>query len=112
MATFRKRGPGQWEVQIRRRGYPAQSKTFDSKTEAEAWAQMIESEMARGVWLNRSEAESTTLHELLERYEKEIVPSKKGQAQERSVLAVWRATDLAKRFVATIRSSDRIVTLP
>ncbi|WP_242002945.1 integrase [Vulcaniibacterium tengchongense] len=93
-------------MQIRRRGYPAQSKTFDSKTEAEAWAQMIESEMARGVWLSRSEAESTTLHELLEWYEKEIVPSKKGQAQERSVLAVWRATDLAKRFVATIRSSD------
>ena len=53
MATLRKRGPYQWEAQIRRRGWPAQSKTFESKAEAEAWAQMIESEMARGVWLGK-----------------------------------------------------------
>ena len=55
MATLRKRGPYQWEAQIRRRGYPAQSKTFENKAEAEAWAQMIESEMARGAWVSRSE---------------------------------------------------------
>lgn len=106
MATFRKRGAGQWEVQIRRRGYPSQSKTFETKAAADAWAQMIESEMARGVWLSRSEAESTTLHELLVRYEQEVVPAKKGQAQERSILGVWRSTDLAKRMVASIRGAD------
>ena len=55
MATLRKRGPYQWEAQVRRRGWPAQSKTFESRAEAEAWAQMIESEMARGVWLDRGE---------------------------------------------------------
>lgn len=106
MATLRKRGPAQWEAQIRRRGYPAQSKTFETKAEAQAWAQMIESEMARGVWLSRSEAESTTLLELLDRYEDEVVPAKKGQAQERSIVGVWRATALAKRMVATIRGAD------
>lgn len=49
MAIFRKRSPYQWEAQIRKRGYSAQSKTFNTKAEAEAWAKMIESEMARGV---------------------------------------------------------------
>lgn len=81
MATIRKRGNYQWEAQIRKRGFPSQTKTFNTKVEAEAWAKMIESEMARGVWLSRSEAESTTLYEALTRYEKEIVPDKKGQCK-------------------------------
>lgn len=106
MATLRKRGPYQWEAQIRRRGWPTQSKTFESKAEAEAWAQMIESEMARGVWLDRSEAENTTLRELLDRYEKEITPRKRSAEREVSFLNTWRQTELAARMVSRIRGSD------
>jgi integrase len=106
MATFRKRGPYQWEAQIRRRGYPAQSKTFETKAEAEAWANMIESEMSRGVWLSRGEAEATTLYEALTRYEAEVVPAKKGAAQEQSVLRACKSEEIAKRPLAAIRSAD------
>lgn len=106
MATLRKRGPYQWEAQVRRRGWPAQSRTFESKVEAEAWAQMIESEMARGVWLDRSEAESTTLRELLDRYEKEVSPRKKSFEREVSFLQTWRQTALAARVIARIRGAD------
>lgn len=106
MATFRRRGRYSWEAQVRRRGWPSQTKTFDTKAEAEAWAAMIESEMSRGVWLDRSEAESTTLHALLDRYEAEVMPALKGVVRERSVLHLWRQTPLAKRMVATIRSGD------
>lgn len=106
MATFRRRGRYSWQVQVRRRGWPPQSNTFETKAEAEAWAAMIESEMSRGVWLDRSEAENTTLGALLDRYEAEIVPALKGAIRERSVLHLWRQTPLAKRTVATIRSGD------
>ena len=106
MATYRKRGPHQWEAQIRRRGFPAQSKTLNTKAEAEAWAQMIESEMSRGVWLSRSAAEATTLYDALERYEREITPGKKSAAGEQSFLRIWRATAMAKSLMATIRSAD------
>ncbi len=106
MATFRKRGPYQWEAQIRRRGYPAQSKTFETKAEAEAWAKMIESEMSRGVWVSRSEAEATTLYEALMRYEVEVSPAKKGAEQESSILRTCKAVELAKRPLASIRSAD------
>ncbi|MGF6815879.1 integrase [Paraburkholderia atlantica] len=106
MPTIRKRGQYQWEAQVRRRGYPAQSKTFTTKAEAEAWANMIESEMSRGLWVSRSEAEATTLYEALKRYEKDISLSKKGAAQEASVLKTCQAVDLARRPLATIRSVD------
>jgi integrase len=106
MATYRRRGRYSWEAQVRRRGWPSQTKTFDTKAEAEAWAAMIESEMNRGVWLDRSEAEATTLGALLDRYETEVMPALKGAIRERSVLHLWRQTPLAKRTVATIRSGD------
>jgi dsDNA-binding SOS-regulon protein len=106
MASIRKRGQHQWEAQVRRRGYPAQNKTFTTKAEAEAWAKMIESEMARGVWISRSEAEATTLHEALMRYEQEVSHAKKGAAQESSVLKICKAVSLAKRPLAAIRSAD------
>jgi hypothetical protein len=50
MASISKRGPHQFQVQIRRKGYPAKQLTFESRREAEAWATTIESEMHRGVW--------------------------------------------------------------
>lgn len=106
MATIRKRGPYQWEAQIRRSGYPTQSKTFVVKAEAEAWAKMIESEMSRGVWISRGEAETTTLYEALVRYKEEVSATKKGAVQEASVLKICMATELAKRSMASIRSAD------
>ncbi|NIF90028.1 site-specific integrase [Burkholderia sp. Cy-637] len=106
MPTIRKRGQYQWEAQVRRRGYPAQSKTFNTKAEAEAWANMIESEMSRGIWISRSEAEATTLFEALKRYEEEVSLLKKGAAQESSIIKTCQAVDLAKRPLATVRSAD------
>ncbi|RQT37107.1 site-specific integrase [Burkholderia cepacia] len=106
MATITKRGPYQWRAQVRRHGYPAQSKTFNTKVEAEAWANMIESEMARGIWVSRSEAETTTLYEALTRYEREISTLKKGSVQEISLLKACKATDLARRPLASVRSTD------
>jgi integrase len=67
---------------------------------------MIESEMARGVWMSRTESEATTLDEAFKRYEAEILPSKKGADPERSVIRTWQSLKLAKRGLATIRSAD------
>lgn len=82
MASFiPRKGPGGtrvWQAHVRRRGHPAQVRTFDTKAEAEAWAATIESEIARGVFVSRAEAENTTLAEALDRYVQEVLPSKKS----------------------------------
>jgi integrase len=106
MAAIRKRGPHQWEAQVRRRGYPAQSRTFETKADAEGWASTIESEMSRGVWVSRAEAEATTLGDALARYEVEVTPSKKGSVQEMSIIKICKGIPLAKRPLAAIRSAD------
>lgn len=79
MSTFRKLPSGSWNAQVRRKGEPPISKTFKTKALAEQWARSIENEMDRGLFLDRTPAERTTLAELLDRYAKEVLPDKKDQ---------------------------------
>jgi len=67
MASIIKRGPFQFQAQIRRKNHPTQTQTFETRREAKAWVNVIESEMVRGVFTDRREAEQTTLGEALER---------------------------------------------
>lgn len=106
MATLRKRGSCQWQAIIRRKGYPQQTATFESKPEAVAWAASIESRMIRGIWRDSGDAERTTLAECLERYRHEVTPSKKGALQENSKLNVLSRSPLADCFMLNIRSKD------
>ncbi|AOE82664.1 tyrosine-type recombinase/integrase [Pseudomonas sp. TCU-HL1] len=106
MATIRNRGEYQWEVQIRRNGYPAQRKTFETKADAQAWARMIESEMDRGIFVSRAEAERTPFSELINRYIAEVAPKRKGAYSEIKRLEALKRHPLAGRIVATLTSSD------
>jgi len=103
MACIRKRGAGQWQAQIRRRGYPEQSKTFSTRAAAEKWARAIEAEMDTGSFVSRREAETTTLKELLKRYLEEVTPRKKGAESEAHRLSAMMRSPLACLFIANIR---------
>jgi hypothetical protein len=49
MATLVKTKKGHWKAIIRKVGWPASSKTFRTKRDAEDWARNTEDEMVRGV---------------------------------------------------------------
>lgn len=83
MATIRNKGPFQWHAQIRRKGYPIQTRTFQYKAEAEKWARDVEREMDRGVYIDRAPAEQTTFYEILTRYRDEVVPEHRGAESEK-----------------------------
>ena len=110
MASFiERKGPSGrrvWQAHIRRRGFPAQVRTFDTKAEAQAWAAIVESEIARGVWVSRTEAESTTLLEALGRYRDEILPRKKSAAREGRRITALRKRHLARYALAAIRGKE------
>jgi hypothetical protein len=95
-----------WQARVRRRGYPPQTCTFDTKAKAEAWAATVESEMARGVFVSRAEAENTTLGEALDRYVIEIVPRKKNAAREACRCSQMKTHPLARHPLASIRGKD------
>lgn len=101
MATFVKRGD-RWQAKIRRDDYPPRSKTFKTKGEAEAWARAEEREMDRGAWQDRSAADATTLYKLLERYSKDVVPSKKGCDVEKLRISTIQRDKLARHKLSAL----------
>ncbi len=106
MASIRKLPSGKWNVRITRKGYPLQTKSFITRTDADRWSRTIESEMDRGCFVCRTEAEATTLAQALDRYKKEVTPNKKGAAREADRIGVWIRSDLACRSLASLKSTD------
>lgn len=91
-----------WQAVIRRKGYPNQSKTFDLRRDAEKWARQHERLIDSGQWVDRTEAEQTTLGELLERYAREVSVTKRGAAVEIIRINALRRTTLASYSAAAI----------
>lgn len=106
MATIRERGDFQWEAQIRRKGHPHLSKTFELKKDAEDWARDIERDMRRGLFIDRRESETTTLLEMLKKYEEEVTPRKKSKDRELTRIAKWKTHKLANYSLASIKPKD------
>ena len=101
MATIRQRND-RWQAIIKRKGYPHQSKTFDIKKDAEKWARQNERLIDSGQWVNRTEAEQTTLGDLLARYTTEVSITKRGADVEIIRINALRRTPLAKHSAVAI----------
>jgi integrase len=106
MATIIRRGERQWQARVRRKSIRAGA-TFETKVHAVAWARRIEAEIDAGRFqFGRVEAERITLHDALDRYLADIVPTKKGIRQNAGIVRAWQRTPLARNSLATIRSAD------
>lgn len=106
MATIRKLR-GRWQAQVRRRGMKPRCKSFDTKQEAEKWARDLEAQVDRfGAAPDTKILESTTLGQLLERYQREISPTKRGSLQEIQRIDVLQRHDLAYRTLIGLSQQD------
>lgn len=119
MPTIRKKGEGQYHVQIRKRGYPTQTKTFTKEADAKRWATIIESEMERGVFVSRTEAEATLVKDVLERFATEVLPTKRSEQSDKSRIKTlieafgdYRLASLNSTQVAKFRDSRLKVVGP
>lgn len=110
MASFRQHGNG-WQGRIRRRGYQDITKTFETKADAEKCARALESEIDKGQFVSVSEAQRTTLGDLIARYLAEVTPSMKGAMEDtirlkaimRKPIAQWSMANLSATHVAAIQ---------
>lgn len=101
MASIRCRN-NKWQVRVVRRGFPPEVKTFITRQDAERWARSVETEMDKGSFVSRNEAESTTLKDVLERYITEVCPSKRGGIEEAIRLRATCRTKIARLSMAAL----------
>lgn len=77
-----------YDATITLKGSRRRTKTFRVRGAAERWVRLVESEIERGVFKSTDVAERMTLHDVMNRYIKEVVPLKKSQQAEISLAAV------------------------
>jgi integrase len=105
VASIEQRG-GKWRARVRRRGFADQSETFRTRAAAERWARRIESDQDDGHQAPAAEAKRMTLAEALDKYEREVTPEKRGAAQEKYRIDLWRKQPVAARPLVNITPSD------
>jgi integrase len=106
MASITNRGPHQFQAQIRKKGYPTQTETFETLEEARKWATAVEAEMTLGTFIDRSVLKRMTFGDLLARYAKEETPKKRGWETELVRIRALQRHVLAARPLSKLRKVD------
>jgi integrase len=123
MASIRERidanGKKSYHVQIRIRGFPPQTQTFDNKTEGKYWAARIETEIRAGRYMPHAVSQRHTMRELLQDYKsKVLIPFKPKEARTQGPQIDWWIEKLGNYSLADITPSaiakcrDELLTTP
>ena len=96
MATIRKRlgrkagrKTTSWQAVVRRGGQRTISKTFGTKTEADAWATSVENSINRDEFISSPESRRRTVTDMLERYRKTELPKKADPKNAERHIDFW-----------------------
>jgi integrase len=111
-------GTPRYTAEVRLKGYPSQTATFKRKTDANKWIQDTESAIREGRHFKTTEAKKHTLAELVDRYIKDVIPTKPKQAAaQRPQLERWKAeigsyalADITPALIVECR--DKLLTEP
>ena len=103
MATLRKRN-GKWQVQVRSAGHST-SGTFLSKANAVAWGRAQELAIETNGFRRRIN-KALTVGDILDRYEREVIPLKRSDSTEGYMLRVIRRYPVAQRTLSTVCAED------
>lgn len=101
MASIRNRD-GVWQARVIRKGQPPVSRSFPTHQEAERWARSIESDIDRGSYQSRTEAERLTFAEIIGRYMEEVTPGLKGAKDDRIRLSALKRRPIASYSMAAL----------
>ena len=106
MASIRERvnsqGKKSYQVIIRLRGFKPQRATFARKTDAKKWAEATESAMREGRYFKSSESRKHTLADLVERYKRDIIPTKDRYGKNQAAQLDWWKEQLGHELLCDI----------
>ncbi len=95
-----------YQVKIRKKGWPAVVRQYDKLADARTFALDTLAQMERGVFQDRREIEAVTLADALDRYDRDIGPTKKRPDGVTGYVRRWKQHRLASRIIATLRPGD------
>lgn len=100
-----KDGKTRYHVQIRIKGAPPQHGSFKRKTDAERWIQQTEAAIREGRHFKTTEAKKHTLGELIDRYIRDVLPTKKKSEQKQTAQLGWWKQQIGYYLLSEITPS-------
>ena len=104
MASFRFHG-NRWQARVRRAGYPAQTRSFLTKADAERWARTVEVQIDRGTYETPGDYQQASLGDLIDRYMREVTPRMKGAKEDLIRLAAIRRREICSIKIKNLTAS-------
>lgn len=106
MASIRKHRT-KWQVQVRRTGLPALSKSFINRKDAEIWARQKELQIdRRELPKDPKQLERITLAQLVIRYRETITPHKRAAAFETIILNAFLRHSICNKKISDLTVQD------
>ncbi len=97
-----KNGKTRYRVQVRLKGYPPQTATFERLTDARKWVQNTESALREGRYFKISESKKHTMGDLIDRYMLNVLPQKKKSEQRQGAQLLWWKRQLGTKLLSDV----------
>ncbi|MBI4006297.1 MAG: site-specific integrase [Gammaproteobacteria bacterium] len=97
-----KNGIVRYRAQIRLRGYPQQSATFNRRTDAKTWASQTEVAIKEGRHFKTAEAKRHTAAEMIDRYIQNVLPGKGSHRSNQLIQLTWWKDRIGHYLLADI----------
>ncbi len=97
-----------YRVKVRLKGFPTQTASFERLTDAKKWEQATEAAIREGRHFKTTEAKKRTLAQLIERYQKDVIPTRfpdAGDQQIRTSQLNWWKDELGSYCLADVTPS-------
>lgn len=94
-----------YRVKIRLKGFPTQTATFERLTDARRWVQQTESAIREGRYFKTTESRRHTLEEAIDRYIRDILPTKPKSSKDQATQLNWWKGAVGKHCLADITPS-------
>jgi integrase len=106
MASIRKRsnkdGSTSYRVDVRLKGFPPQRATFVRLTDAKNWGKNTESAIKEGRYFKTAEAQKHTLGELIDRYIRDVLPTKPNEGGAQKQQLEWFKDEIGAYTLADV----------
>jgi len=100
-----KDGKPRYHVQVRIKGAPPQHASFKRKTDADRWIQQTEVAIREGRHFKTMEAKKHSLGQLIDRYMKDVLPTKKKCEQRQGAQLLWWKKQIGSYLLSDITPS-------
>lgn len=94
MANIQKRisksGDISYRVQVRLKGHPSETASFERLTDARRWAQQTEAAIREGRHFKTVEAKKHTMAQTIDRYSKEVLAHRENPVNQITYLKYWK----------------------